>query len=135
MINNSLNNSITRPTLSQAILSGLPEIGRLTRKQVVGLVGVAPINRDSGVARGRRAIHGGRGRIRNVLYMATITAIRHNPRIAAFYKSLRDAGKPPKVAITACMRKIIVTLNAMVRDNRPWTMSVEGESNQVVSQG
>ena len=106
------------PVLSQALLAGLPEIGRLTRKQVAGLLGVAPVNRDSGAVRGRRTIHGGRGQIRTVLYMATVTAIRCNPRIAAFYRSLRNAGKPPKLAITACMRKVIVTLNAMVRDQK-----------------
>jgi transposase len=84
------------------------------------LVGLAPFNRDSGSLRGRRTIWGGRAALRATLYMAALTAIRHNPAIAAFNARLRAAGKPPKLAITACMRKLLVILNAMVRDQKPW---------------
>lgn len=109
------------PVLSQVLITELPELGTLSRRQSASLVGVAPVNRDSGAVRGRRTIHGGRSTVRVPLYMATVAAIRCNPVIGAFYRRLRDAGKPPKVAITACMRKLVVTLNAMVRDNKPWT--------------
>jgi transposase len=84
------------------------------------LVGVAPFNRDSGTLRGRRAVSGGRAGVRRVLYMATVSAIRRNPIIGAFYQRLRASGHPAKVAITAAMRKLITILNAILRDHRPW---------------
>lgn len=106
--------------LSRTLLADLPELGRLTRRKIAALVGVAPFNRDSGTMRGKRTTWGGRNGVRAVLYMATLAASRRNPIIAALYQRLRAAGKPPKVALTACMRKLIVILNAMVRDGRPW---------------
>lgn len=105
------------PVLAYTLIANLRELGRLTRQQTAALIGVAPINHDSGAWRGRRAIAGGRVGVRNVLYVATLSAVRYNPAIAAFYRRLRDNGKPGKVAIVACMRKIAVTLNAMVRDH------------------
>lgn len=106
--------------LSLTLLAGLPELGRLNRRQIAALVGVAPLNCDSGTRRGTRRIWGGRAAVRSVLYMATITAIRCNPVIGAFYARLRAAGKKPKVAITACMRKFLTILNTMVRSNAAW---------------
>lgn len=105
---------------AQALISDLPELGQLNPKQIAALAGLAPFNRDSGQLRGSRHIWGGRWQVRNALYMATLAAIRANPTIKAFYARLRAAGKPPKVAITACMRKLLVILNAMVRDNTQW---------------
>jgi len=105
---------------SRTLLAELPELGRLSRRQIAALVGLAPFNRDSGTMRGRRTIWGGRAALRATLYMAALAAIRHNPAIKAFNARLRAAGKPAKVAITACMRKLLVTLNAMVRDDKPW---------------
>jgi transposase len=102
------------------LLSDVPELGTLNRKKIASLVGLAPFNRDSGALRGRRAIWGGRAAVRAVLYMATVAALRCNPVIKAFYARLRAAGKPPKVAITAAMRKLLVILNAIVRDGTPW---------------
>jgi len=107
----------------QTILSlcaSLPELGRLDRKQIASLVGIAPFNCDSGTLRGRRHCWGGRANIRAVLYMAALSACRRNPVIRAFYQRLRAAGKPAKVALTACMRKLLTILNAMVRDNTAW---------------
>jgi transposase len=98
----------------------LPELGRLERRKLAALVGVAPYNCDSGTLRGRRRCWGGRADLRSVLYMATISALRSNPVIRAFYQRLLKAGKPKKVAITACMRKLLTILNAMVRDNAVW---------------
>lgn len=106
--------------LSRTLLAELPELGQLTRRKIAALVGVAPFNRDSGTLRGKRTTWGGRRGVRAILYMATLAASRSNPVIAALYQRLRVAGKPPKVALTACMRKLLVTLNAMVRDGRPW---------------
>ena len=105
---------------SRTLLAELPELGRLNRREIAALVGLAPFNRDSGSLRGRRTIWGGRAALRATLYMAALTAIRHNPVIAAFNDRLRAAGKPPKLAITACMRKLLVIVNAMVRDQKPW---------------
>lgn len=102
------------------LLASLPELGKLNRKQIAALVGVAPFNRDSGTMRGKRMIWGGRAAVRNVLYMAALVATRHNAVIQSFYERLLQAGKPKKVALTACMRKILTILNAMVRDNQPW---------------
>lgn len=108
------------PVLSISLLSQLPELGRLNRHQIAALVGVAPFNRDSGLFRGRRSVWGGRGQLRAVLYMATLSAIRSNPVMGAFYHRLHDAGKPPKVALTACMRKLLITLNAILKTRTPW---------------
>ncbi|MCE2029450.1 IS110 family transposase [Sessilibacter corallicola] len=107
-------------TLIYSILADLPEIGTLNSKQVGKLVGVAPMNRDSGLFKGKRRIQGGRAEIRTTLYMATLSATLCNPLIRAFYKKLVLMGKHKKVAITACMRKMITILNAMVRDNKAW---------------
>lgn len=106
--------------LSTTLLASLPELGALNRRQIAALAGLAPFNCDSGTLRGSRHIFGGRAEVRKALYMATITAIRCNPVISRFHSRLRLAGKKPKVAITACMRKLLVTLNTMVRTNTPW---------------
>lgn len=107
-------------TLVYTLLADMPELGTLTNKQVASLVGVAPINRDSGRSRGKRRIQGGRACVRTILYMATLSATQCNPIIKAFYQQLVAQGKHKKVAITACMRKFITMLNAMVRDNTEW---------------
>lgn len=106
--------------VSQSILSELPEIGSATSREIVSLVGLTPHPRDSGTMRGTRSIRGGRPGVRSMLYMAALSAIRHNPDIRAFYRRLTAAGKPKKVALIACARKILIILNAMVRDNTPW---------------
>lgn len=111
------------PIASATLLATLPELGRLTRRQIAALVGVAPVANDSGTAHGRRRVQGGRFETRRVLYMATLTAAKHNPAICAFYQRLVGAGKLPKVALVACMRKLLTTLNAMVRTNKPWDSS------------
>jgi len=108
------------PVLSATLLASLPELGRLDRKAIAALVGVAPLNRDSGTLRGRRMVWGGRAAVRAVLYMGTLVAVRHNPILRAFYQRLRAAGKLPKVALTACMRKLLTILNAMLKHQRPW---------------
>jgi transposase len=108
------------PALCATLLCNLPELGRLNRRQIAALVGVAPLNRDSGRFRGRRRVWGGRGHVRSILYMGTISAIRYNPVIREFYRHLRSVGKAPKVAITACMRKLITILNAMLKTQTPW---------------
>jgi transposase len=114
------------PVLSATLLADLPELGRLNRRQIAALVGVAPLNHDSGTLRGKRTTWGGRAPVRRPLYMATLTATRFNPTIRAFYERLVAAGKPKKVALTACMRKLLVTLNAMVRDGTSWGPSMTG---------
>ena len=106
--------------LSRTLISELPELGRLSHKQISALVGVAPLARDSGRFRGRRSIWGGRASVRSILYMATVTAVRFNPAIREFHQRLRARGKPPKVALTACMHKFLTILNAMMRDDSPW---------------
>ena len=106
--------------LSLALLSQLPELGTLNRRQVAALVGVAPFNRDSGKMRGKRQIWGGRARLRAVLYMGAMVASRFNPVIRDFYQRLLAAGKPKKVALTACMRKLLVILNSMLKRRSPW---------------
>lgn len=103
-----------------SLLAELPELGHLARREISALVGVCPFNRDSGGHRGRRAIWGGRASIRAVLYMAALVASRYNPVIKAFYQKLLAAGKMKKVALVACMRKLLVILNAMVKNNTPW---------------
>jgi len=108
------------PIASATLIAELPELGRLNRRQIAALVGVAPIANESGTARGRRRVQGGRFEIRRVLYMATLTATRRNPVIKTFYQRLIVAGKLPKVALVACMRKLLTVLNAMVRTNKPW---------------
>lgn len=109
------------PITSGTLLVALPELGSLDRRAIAALVGVAPFNRDSGKMRGRRTISGGRSRIRTLLYMAATSAVRCNPTIRSFYQQLKLRGKPHKVAMVACMRKMLTILNAMVRDNTPWT--------------
>jgi transposase len=108
------------PVMISTVLSELPELGKLNRGEIAKLVGVAPINRDSGRKSGKRFIGGGRGQVRRVLYMATIVAIRHNPAIKAFYAHLKSKGKASKVAIVACMRKFITILNLLLKSNRLW---------------
>jgi transposase len=112
------------PVLSMTLLAGVPELGTLTRQQLAALVGVAPFSRDSGQYRGRRVIWGGRGPVRTVLFMATIVAVRFNHDLRAFYERLRAAGKPAKLALTACMRKLLTILNAMLHANTPWQSRV-----------
>jgi len=109
------------PVNSGTLMAALPELGQLDRRQIAALVGLAPFNRDSGTFRGRRSIWGGRARVRATLYMATLTATRCNPVIKAYYARLVARGKPHKVAMVACMRKILTVLNAMLRTNTPWT--------------
>jgi len=108
------------PVTSRTLLSYVPELGALDRKEIAALVGLAPFNQDSGQASGRRAIWGGRAKVRNVLYMAVVAALRCNPVLRAFHARLKAAGKPSKVAITATMRKLLTALNAIVRDRAPW---------------
>jgi len=111
------------PATSAIMIAALPELGCTDRKKISALVGVAPMNRDSGYYRGKRRIQGGRSDIRTVLYMATITATRFNPVIHDFYQRLLKAGKLKKVAIVACMRKLLTILNAMLRDSVAWQPS------------
>ncbi|MDD5701610.1 MAG: IS110 family transposase [Dehalococcoidales bacterium] len=108
------------PVLSITLLGILPELGSLNRKQIAALAGVAPFNRDSGKYRGKRTTKWGRTRLRPALYMAVLVATRFNPVIKAYYKHLLEKGKEKKVALVACMRKLITILNAMVRDNKAW---------------
>ena len=108
------------PVCARTLLLELPELGTLTRQQIASLVGVAPLNCDSGTLRGRRTIWGGRTHVRTVLYMGTLVATRHNPRIKAFYERLLAAGKVKKVALTACMRKFLTIRNAMLKHRTPW---------------
>ena len=108
------------PQLSLTLLAHLPELGTLNRRQIAALVGVAPFNRDSGTLRGKRAVWGGRSRVRAVLYMGALVASRHNPAIRDFYQRLLAAGKPKKVALVASMRKLLVMLNAMLKHGYPW---------------
>jgi transposase len=112
------------PVASATLIAELPELGRLNRRAIAALVGIAPMANDSGSNKGRRRIQGGRFEIRRVLYMAALTASRRNPAIRAFYERLIAAGKLPKVALVACMRKLLTTLNAMVRTNQPWNNSL-----------
>jgi len=108
------------PVSSGTLLANLPELGRLNRKEIAALVGVAPLNRDSGTLRGRRTCWGGRSHVRSALYMATLVGVRCNPVLRAFYERLLAAGKPKKVALTASMRKLLTILNAMARSNTSW---------------
>ena len=106
--------------ISLTLLANLPELGTLNRRQIAALVGVAPYNRDSGTLRGKRAVWGGRSRVRAVLYMGALVASRHNPAIRDFYQRLLAAGKPKKVALVASMRKLLVVLNGMLKHGSPW---------------
>jgi transposase len=108
------------PVCARTLLLELPELGTLTRQQSAALVGVAPLNCDSGTLRGRRTSWGGRAHVRTVLYMGTRVATRFNPQIKAFYERLRAAGKVKKVALTACMHKLLTILNAMLKHRTPW---------------
>lgn len=109
------------PVTSRSLIADLPELGQLNRKQIAALVGIAPLNRDSGTLRGRRGIWGGRAGVRAALYMATLAASRRNAVIKAFYTRLRKAGKPAKVALIACMRKLLTILNAMIKHKTYWS--------------
>lgn len=108
------------PVLTTTVLANLPELGTLTHKQIAALVGVAPLNRDSGTFHGKRLVWGGRAHVRAALYMAAIVATRYNPVIKTFYQRLCQAGKAKKLALTACMRKLLTILNAMVKSRTPW---------------
>lgn len=108
------------PVVSATLLSTLPELGAVEHKRLAALVGVAPFNRDSGKYRGKRAIWGGRAQARQALYMAAVVAARHNPVIKPFYQRLLAAGKPKKVALTACMHKLLTILNAMLKHQTSW---------------
>ena len=113
------------PVVSRTLLAELPELGTLTHKQIAALVGVAPLNRDSGTLRGRRTTWGGRAGVRAALYMSTLVATKHNPVIKVFYQRLRAAGKAPNVALVACMRKRVTILNAIVKHRTPWRLAVQ----------
>ncbi|HEY4761977.1 MAG TPA: IS110 family transposase [Thermoguttaceae bacterium] len=108
------------PTTARTLLAELPELGRYGNRQISSLAGLAPRNRDSGKFRGRRSIGGGRGNVRKALYMAALTAVKYNPSLHEFYQRLRNEGKKFKVAITACMHKLLIILNTMMRKNTPW---------------
>ncbi len=113
---------------SQTLVAELPELGHLGRREIAALVGVAPLNRDSGTHRGVRHTWGGRSSVRKVLFMAALTAVRWNPAIRAFYQRLVAAGKPKKVALVACMRKLLTILNTKVRSNQPWNLNAVVEA-------
>lgn len=113
--------SLTRAT----VLALLPELGTLNRRQIAALVGVAPFNRDSGKHQGQRVIWGGRAQVRRTLYMAVVAAMRCNPVIRSFYLHLRDQGKPAKVALTACMRKLLIIMNAMLKHHSVWSPGLD----------
>jgi len=111
------------PQVVATLLADLPELGTLTNKQIAALAGLAPFNRDSGTFRGRRRIRGGRSSVRTVLFMGMMSAIQCNPKFKAMYRAMVAAGKHKKVALTACMRKMITVLNAMLRDGKEWTFN------------
>ena len=108
------------PQLGFTLIAELPELGKLGRRQIASLVGVAPHPHESGKFKGRRMIWGGRARVRTMLYMASLSAVRHNPQLRAHYRALLDRGKAKKLALVACMRKLLITLNAILRDSTPW---------------
>lgn len=114
------------PVLGVALLSDLPELGRLNRREIAALAGVAPFNHDSGALHGQRRIRGGRTRLRRVLYVATLAAVRCNPVLQAFYQRLRATGKPGKVALVAATRKLLLILNAMVKTKTAWRAACPG---------
>jgi transposase len=115
------------PVLSRTLLADLPELGRLSRREIAKLVGIAPLSRDSGTMRGRRFVQGGRATVRAVLYMAALVATRRNAVIRAFYQRLVAAGKPKKLALVACMRKLLTILNTMVRTGTRWNAEAGAE--------
>ena len=117
------------PTTARTLLAELPELGRLDRRAIAALVGVAPFNCDSGQHRGRRRIVGGRASVRAGLYMAALVASRRNPTLTTFYRRLRVHGKPPKVALVAVMRKLLTILNAMIKHQAPWTLNASTVSH------
>ena len=110
--------------ISATMLAALPELGKLNRKKISSLVGVCPFNRDSGKMKGKRSCFGGRGFVRSVLYMGAMSAAKHNPVIKEFYTKLVKAGKPKKVALVACMRKLLTILNAMIKSNQKWSLAI-----------
>lgn len=110
------------PVMAQTLVAAVPELGRVSKRQIAALVGVAPINRDSGTIRGYRSVWGGRSNVRAILYMAALTAARSNPTIRDFYNRLVASGKKPKVALVACMRKLLVILNAILKQETPWRL-------------
>lgn len=112
------------PIVARTLLAELPELGQLDRRAIAALVGVAPFNRDSGRWQGKRSIYGGRATTRSALYMAALVGARHNPVLKVFYQRLRAAGKPGKVALVACMRKLLTILNVMIRDRQPWNAAM-----------
>jgi transposase len=112
------------PMTSAALLANLPELGSLNRHQIAALVGVAPFNRDSGRMRGKRSVWGGRSSVKATLYMAALSATKWNPAIKTFYERLCASGKPKKVALTACMRKLLIVLNSMMKNNTAWRCAV-----------
>ena len=112
------------PATLATLLAELPELGRLCRRRIAALVGVAPLNRDSGQMRGQRAIWGGRADVRRTLYMATLVAVRHSAVFKAFYTRLVAAGKPKKVALVAAMRKLLTVLNAIAKSGKQWDESL-----------
>lgn len=120
------------PVASRTLIGELPELGKLNRKQIAALAGVAPLNRDSGTLRGKRMVWGGRRSVRVALYMAALTASQCNPVIREFYERLLARGKPPKVALTACMRKLLVILNAMARDGVAWNPELNRSGPELV---
>ncbi|MBV9110618.1 MAG: IS110 family transposase [Gemmatimonadetes bacterium] len=111
------------PVVARTLLAALPELGHLNRRAIAKLAGVAPLNRDSGTWRGRRTIHGGRASVRAAVYMAALVASRHNTVLRAFYRRLLATGKPKKLVLVACMRKLLTILNTMVRTQQPWSPS------------
>ena len=112
------------PVTTLTMLARCPELGKLNRREIAALIGVAPLANDSGKHRGKRFVWGGRADVRAVLYMATVTAIRHNDTIKAFADRLKQAGKPPKVVIVACMRKLLTIMNVMLKNNTPWNPKI-----------
>jgi len=109
------------PATKAVLMSMLPELGAVNRQAISKLAGVAPLARDSGTLRGKRSCWGGRADVRAVLYMAALSAVRHNPKLKAFYQRLKAAGKPAKVALVACMRKLLTTINAILKSGRAWS--------------
>lgn len=120
------------PTTARTLLAELPELGRLNRRAIAALVGIAPFNCDSGAHRGQRHIWGGRGSVRATLYMAAVTATRYNPVLKRFYRRLRDAGKPAKVALVATMRKLLTIVNAMLKHQAAWDAEVASTPTSLV---
>jgi transposase len=112
------------PVVSATLIANLPELGSLSHKQIAALAGVAPLNRDSGQTRGHRTTWGGRAPVRSVLYLACVVGIRFNPVVRRFYQRLKKTGKPTKVALVACMHKLLVSLNAMVKTKTPWQPAI-----------